>query len=87
MGGHPIARADPFMKWLVFASNFGEVHHWMYDDYSLKRLLEGNGFSSIVRRTAVESYIKGWESFNLDTEPDGAIYKLYSLYIEAIIEK
>lgn len=67
--------------------NSGEVHQWMYDDYSLKRLLEEKGFISIVRRTAVESYIKGWKSFNLDTEPGGAIYKPDSLYIEAIIEK
>jgi predicted SAM-dependent methyltransferase len=67
--------------------NSGEVHQWMYDDYSLKCLLEDKGFSSVVRRTAVESYIKGWISFNLDTEPDGTIYKPDSLYIEATIEK
>jgi SAM-dependent methyltransferase len=66
--------------------NSGEVHQWMYDDYSLKRLLEENGFISVVRRAAVESYIKEWASFNLDTEPDGTIYKPDSLYVEAIIE-
>jgi SAM-dependent methyltransferase len=67
--------------------NAGEVHQWMYDDYSLKRLLEEQGFNLAVRTTANESYVKGWTSFNLDTEPDGSIYKPDSLYMEAIIEK
>jgi len=67
--------------------NAGEVHQWMYDDYSLKRLLERHGFNSVVRTTASESYIKGWASYNLDTEPDGSIYKPDSLYMEGIVEK
>lgn len=67
--------------------NAGEVHQWMYDDYSLKRLLEEQGFNLAVRTTANESYVKEWTSFNLDTEPDGSIYKPDSLYMEAIIEK
>lgn len=67
--------------------NSGEVHQWMYDDYSLKRLLEENGFSSVVRTTAVTSYIEGWANFNLDTEPDGSIYKPDSLYMEAIVDQ
>jgi len=67
--------------------NSGEVHQWMYDDYSLKRLLEEKGFNSIVRTTAIESYIKGWSNYNLDTESDGTVYKPDSLYMEAIAEK
>ena len=61
----------------------GEVHQWMYDRYSLKRLLERCGFEDIVQRTATESYIADWASFNLDTEPDGSIYKPDSLFMEA----
>jgi len=67
--------------------NAGEVHQWMYDDYSLRHLLEEQGFNLVVRTTANESYVKEWTSFNLDTEPDGSIYKPDSLYMEAFVEK
>jgi hypothetical protein len=62
----------------------GEVHQWMYDRYSLKRLLEHCGFSRVVQRSATDSYIENWPQFNLDTEPDGSIYKPDSLYMEAV---
>ncbi|MBW4649279.1 MAG: methyltransferase domain-containing protein [Kastovskya adunca ATA6-11-RM4] len=62
----------------------GEVHQWMYDRYSLTRLLKKCGLDSIIQRTATESYIPDWTSFNLDTEPDGNVYKPDSLFIEAI---
>ncbi|MCM1983016.1 hypothetical protein [Lyngbya confervoides] len=42
------------------------------------------GFTQIQQRTADESYIADWSSFNLDTEPDGSIYKPDSFYIEAV---
>lgn len=62
----------------------GETHQWMYDRYSLAILLENCGLEQIVRRTASESYIDNWTSFNLDTEPDGSVYKPDSLFMEAI---
>lgn len=62
----------------------GEVHQWMYDCYSLALLLEKCGLENIIQRPASESYIPDWASFNLDTEPDGTVYKPDSLYIEAI---
>lgn len=62
----------------------GEVHQWMYDRYSLAVLLKKCGMENIVQRTARESYIPDWPSFNLDTEPDGTIYKPDSLFMEAI---
>ena len=62
----------------------GEVHQWMYDYYSLSVLLKNCGLEKITKRTADESYIKDWTSFNLDTEPDGSIYKPDSLYMEAV---
>ena len=61
----------------------GEVHRWMYDRYSLARALEMAGFQSAEKKGAAESSIPGWASFNLDTEPDGSIYKPDSLYMEA----
>ncbi len=62
----------------------GEIHQWMYDRYSLTRILNGFGLSGIAQRQAYESYIQDWKCFDLDTEPDGSIYKPDSLYIEAI---
>ena len=62
----------------------GEIHQCMYDRYSLSVLLKNCGLVDIVQRTATESYIQNWSSFNLDTEPDGSVYKPESLFIEAI---
>lgn len=62
----------------------GEIHQWMYDRYSLSKILQQCGFQAIVQRSATESYIKDWSSFNLDTEPDGKLYKPDSLYMEGL---
>jgi len=62
----------------------GQIHQWMYDHYSLSILLKNCGLEKITKRTADESYINDWTSFNLDTEPDGSIYKPDSLYMEAV---
>jgi glycosyltransferase involved in cell wall biosynthesis len=62
----------------------GEVHQWMYDTYSLSKLLSQAGFTEIVVRDAFTSSIPYWRDYDLDTEPDGSIYKPESAYIEAI---
>lgn len=62
----------------------GEVHLWMYDRYSLGRLLLSAGFSNSCVRAADESAIANWASFHLDTEPDGSVYKPDSLFMEAV---
>lgn len=62
----------------------GENHQWMYDRYSLLCLLKQCGFSNIIQRSAFDSDIQNWTSFNLDTEIDGTVYKPDSLYMEAI---
>jgi predicted SAM-dependent methyltransferase len=62
----------------------GEIHQWMYDRYSLSILLEKIGLVKITQRTAYDSFIPNWISFNLDTETNGDIYKPDSLYIESI---
>ncbi len=61
----------------------GEVHQWMYDRYSLTILLKHCGFEKAVQRSASESYLKDWNGFHLDVEPDGRVYKPNSMYIEA----
>jgi predicted SAM-dependent methyltransferase len=61
----------------------GEVHRWMYDRYSLGRLLEAAGFKSPRTVGPAESVIPGWLRFGLDTETDGSVYKPDSLYMEA----
>ncbi len=61
----------------------GEVHNWMYDRYSLARALESVGFGESKQVGPSESRIANWSSFNLDTEPDGRVYKPDSLYMEA----
>lgn len=61
----------------------GEVHQWMYDRYSLARLLLETGFAEPHVVGARESRIPGWEAFHLDTTPDGAVRKPDSLFMEA----
>jgi predicted SAM-dependent methyltransferase len=61
----------------------GEIHQWMYDRFSLSRLLKNAGFKEVTKRTASESYIADWQKYDLDTEPDGSVYKPDSLFMEA----
>ncbi|MGJ3522814.1 class I SAM-dependent methyltransferase [Nitratidesulfovibrio sp. D1] len=61
----------------------GEVHQWMYDSYSLEKLLGDSGFIDIMICDANRSSITDFASYNLDTEPDGSIYKPDSFFTEA----
>jgi SAM-dependent methyltransferase len=61
----------------------GEIHQWMYDRYSLGRLLEASGFQAPQQRTGLDSAIDNWPQFNLDTDNNGSPYKPDSLYVEA----
>jgi SAM-dependent methyltransferase len=61
----------------------GTLHRWMYDRFSLERLLRQAGFGDIVTLDHRASRIPGWESFRLDIEGDGSAYKPGSLYVEA----
>lgn len=61
----------------------GEVHQWMYDDYSLARLLTEAGFVQPQRQTAGTSQVPEWSDFHLDTLPDGTIAKPDLFYMEA----
>jgi hypothetical protein len=61
----------------------GEVHQWMYDHYSLTKLLSKVGFNNLKPVGPAESQIPHWSAYSLDTETDGTVYKPDSLYIEA----
>ena len=62
----------------------GEVHHWMYDRYSLAKLMLAAGFRDPIEQTAMRSQIPGWSDFHLDTLPSGAVIKPDSFFMEAI---
>jgi SAM-dependent methyltransferase len=61
----------------------GEVHQWMYDSYSLSRLLCASGFRNPQQRGPKESLIPNWTEFHLDTATDGSTHKPDSLWMEA----
>ncbi|MEO6252342.1 MAG: methyltransferase domain-containing protein [Ferruginibacter sp.] len=73
----------PSKKYAMYKTgNFrqaGEIHQWMYDRYSLGRLLEKVGFSRVEVRKADTSYIPDWGSYKLDDTTESA-----SLFIEAV---
>ena len=61
----------------------GEIHKWMYDEYSLGNLLRKAGFTNIHRKSAHQSSIPNWEKYMaLDVE-DGRVRKPDSLFLEA----
>ncbi len=62
----------------------GEVHQWMYDRYSLARLLRLTGFHEPQLQDANTSRIHNWASFHLDTLPDGRVIKPDLFFMEAI---
>jgi SAM-dependent methyltransferase len=62
----------------------GEVHKWMYDRFSLARLLTAQGFVEPNVRPAAESAIPGFSSYGLDLETDGRVRKPDSLFMEAV---
>lgn len=61
----------------------GEIHQWMYDRYSLSKLLTEAGFTETKVRTAFESNIPDWNSYELESK-NGIVYKPDSLFMEAI---
>jgi predicted SAM-dependent methyltransferase len=62
----------------------GEIHQWMYDEYSLGKLLEKIGFNKFKKVMANESKIKDFNNYLLDIEQNGDIRKPDSLFMEAI---
>lgn len=60
----------------------GEIHQWMYDRYSLGRLLRDAGFERIRTCRAGESEIPGFAGYELEVT-SGRERKPDSLYVEA----
>ena len=64
--------------------NSGENHLWMYDSYSLTRLLNGCGFRNISVKDYNVSNILNWREYGLEVNAEGTEYKPNSLYVEAV---
>lgn len=62
--------------------NSGEIHQWMYDKFSLQRLLERAGFVDVRVCIATESRIPEYEKYSLDAL-NGVVRKPDSIFIEA----
>jgi predicted SAM-dependent methyltransferase len=63
--------------------NSGEIHRWMYDRYSLKKLLESSGFTSVRICHAAESQIPNFNKYGLDVSGE-SVRKPDSLFMEAL---
>jgi SAM-dependent methyltransferase len=66
------------------ASKAGEVHRWMYDTFTLRRLLTENNFRDARAESPSTGRIEGWAGFCLDTNSDGTVYVPKSIYVEAV---
>ena len=61
----------------------GEVHQWMYDRYSLRKILSESGFVDIRQYRADQSAIPDFNNYLLDIEPNGKVRKPDSFFMEA----
>ena len=61
----------------------GEIHRWMYDRFSLGRLLKKAGFINVQVCQADSSLIPNFDHYNLDMV-DGKVRKPDSLFMEAV---
>jgi predicted SAM-dependent methyltransferase len=61
----------------------GEIHRWMYDKFSLHRLLSQSGFTGIQVCQADESLIPNFNEYSLDTF-NGKVRKPDSLFMEGV---
>jgi predicted SAM-dependent methyltransferase len=59
----------------------GEVHNWMYDRFSLGKLMDSVGFVNIEIASPEKSMIKDWELHELDVK-NGKAYDPTSLFME-----
>jgi SAM-dependent methyltransferase len=60
----------------------GEIHRWMYDRFSLARLLERSGYEAVACATARTSRIPNWNDFELDSNAEKVVFKPDSLFVE-----
>ncbi len=62
--------------------NSGEIHLWMYDQFSLGQLMKSMSLVQIAPTTADRSGCIGWKEFQLDCSQSGQPHKPDSLYME-----
>jgi predicted SAM-dependent methyltransferase len=60
----------------------GEIHYWLYDRFSLQRLLQQAGFKKITVKSPHESDIPNWKAYELDVK-DGYVIDPASIFMEA----
>lgn len=66
------------------AAEAGEMHRWMYDQYSLANLLSRAGFTDIRAEGFSASRIPEWVEYGLDMDKDGGAFHKDSLYLEGV---
>ncbi len=69
---------------VLIQTTIGERHRWMYDTYSLGKLLEQVGFSTVQVTDHHHSMIPQFNDDRLDINPDGSAYKANSIYVEGV---
>ena len=68
----------------ISLASIGERHHWIWDFYSLKKILEEVGFLDVKRVSASTSIIKDFPFYPLDIDDEGKPRKgAESMYVEA----
>lgn len=83
-GGRLALRPEPTDPKVIGSFRLsGEIHQWMYDRFSLRRLLAQTGFVDIRLVAAGESAIPGYAGYGLDSDEQGRVRKPDSLFIEA----
>ena len=83
-----LALPSAFRDQNISLADVGERHHWVWDFYSLKKVLEVVGFVDIKRVSANTSIIKDFPFIHLDLDDKGKPRKgAESMYIEAIKPK
>ena len=65
------------------ARSRGETHQWMYDRFTLRKLLEDCGYISVQTFDHLNSNVDGWGCLQLDANEAGGMYIANSLFIEA----
>jgi hypothetical protein len=74
-----------FRQQNVSLASVGENHAWMYDFYTIERLLHQAGFVDVQRMSATRSSIPDFPYQSLDVTPDGQPRKgAESMYVEAV---
>ena len=62
----------------------GEIHQWMYDKYSISKILKENNFTNIIMQEAFTSLIPNWNNYQILDVNNNKVRKPDSLFMEAI---